>query len=117
MGGGGVERERGQWWINTTQHKAEGNRDIEGIKLQLNVKLNKVGILECRGRIEGDNPIHLPRNCIYTQKVVVEQVEQALLAKLHGGVALTMTRICEQFWVPKLRYLVKRARCNCHDKI
>ena len=32
-GGGGVGRERGQWWINTTQHKAEGNQDIEGIKL------------------------------------------------------------------------------------
>ena len=52
-----------------------------------------MGILECRGRIEGEYPIYLPRDCTYTEKVI----EQAHLATLHGGVAMTMPNVRERF--------------------
>ena len=58
-------------------------------------------------------PIYLPRNNTYTQKVV----EQAHQNTLHGSVAMTMAKVRDRFWVPKLRCLVKRIRSNCHGCI
>jgi hypothetical protein len=75
---------------------------IEAIKRELNLQPNEMGILECRGRIEGEYPIYLPRDCTYTEKMI----EQAHLA--------TMANVREWFWVPELRCLVKRMRSNCH---
>ena len=40
-------------------------------------------------------------------------VEQAHLTTLHGGVASTMARVRERYWVPKLRRMVKKARSDC----
>jgi hypothetical protein len=98
------------WWIKKVQRRAEGDQNIEGVKRELNLQPNERGILECRGRIDGEYPIYLPRDCMYTRKVV----EHAHLTTLHGGVAMTMAKVRERFWVPKLRSLVKRTRSDCH---
>ncbi|CAB4007533.1 Hypothetical predicted protein [Paramuricea clavata] len=103
-------KERDMWWIKGAQREAENSQEIEAIKRELNLQPNEMGILECRGRIEGEYPIYLPRDCTYTEKVI----EQAHLATLHCGVGMTMANVRERFWVPKLRCLVKRMRSNCN---
>ena len=103
-------QKRDVWWIKKVQNEATNNPETEAIKRELNLQLNESGILECRGRIDGEYPIYLPRNNTYTQKVV----EQAHQNTLHGGVAMTMAKVRDRFWVPKLRCLVKRIRSNCH---
>ena len=54
--------------------------------------------------------MYLPRESIFTKKVI----ERAHLATLHGGVAMTMAKVRERFWVPKLRRLVKQVRKACY---
>ena len=103
-------KKRDVWWIKRVQNEATNSPETEAIKRELNLQLNESGILECRGRIDGEYPMYLPRNSTYTQKVV----EQAHHNTLHGGVAMTMAKVRDRFWVPKLRCLVKRIRSNCH---
>ena len=98
--------EQRKWWTRRVQ---QSERIPEDEKIQLNLQPNADGLLECRGRIEGDYPVFLPRNNIFTQRVV----EQAHLSTLHGGVATTMAKVRERYWVPKLRQLVKQVRSNC----
>jgi hypothetical protein len=97
------------WWTKKAQQDAAINGEIEKSKVQLNLQLNGEGVLECRGRIDGDYPIFLPQDHLFTRKLV----EQAHLTTLHGGVAMTMANIRDHYWVPKLRQLVKRVRSDC----
>ena len=78
-------------------------------KLQLNLQWNADGVLECRGRIQGEHPIFLPDSVLYTIKVV----QRAHVTTLHGGVGLTMAKVREVQWVPRLRKLTKRVLRNC----
>ena len=41
-------------------------------------------------------------------------VEEAHKETLHGGVGLTMARVCARYWIPKLRQLTKKVRKSCH---
>lgn len=66
------------WWIKRAQREAQSNGEFEKVRWQLNLQANEMGILECRGRIEGEYPIFFPENHIYTQKLV----EQAHLSTL-----------------------------------
>ena len=61
-------------------------------------------MLECRGRIQGEYPIFLPDSALYTFKLV----QRAHVTTLHGGVGLTMAKVREVQWVPRLRQLTKR---------
>ena len=74
-----------------------------------NLQLNDSGLLECRGRIEGEYPIYIPQSHLFARKLV----ERAHQSTLHGGVGMTMAKIREQYWIPKLRQLVKRVRTQC----
>ena len=94
------------WWIKRVQRDIEDTIEMEKVTAQLNLQPNEEGILESRGRIEGDYPIFLPREHTFTRKLV----EQAHLATLHGGVGTTMAKVIDRYWVPKLRQLVKRVR-------
>lgn len=98
------------WWIKRAQSEAKRDPEFEKIRLQLNIQQNESRILECRGRIEGDYPVYIPRNSTLAKKLV----ERAHLATLHGGVAMTMTKVRERFWIPKLRRLVKQVRKDCY---
>ena len=66
-------------------------------------------MLECRGRIQGDYPVYLPDSAPYTVKVV----QRAHVVTLHGGAGLTMAKVRERFWVPRLRKLVKSILKSC----
>ena len=98
------------WWITQAQREAEKSEGFEMVKRELNLQENEAKVLECRGRIESKYPVYLPRNHIFTSRVV----GQAHLVTLHGGVGMTMAKVCECFWVPKLRSLIKHVRSKCH---
>ena len=65
--------------------------------------------MECRGHIQGEYPIFLPDSALYTIKVV----QPAHVTTLHGGVRLTMAKVCEVQSVPRLRKLTKGVLRNC----
>ena len=89
-------------WEKKTQKKCAGLEQFEDDKLELADE--SCGALECRGRIQGDYPVYLPDNEMYTEKFV----QHAHEATLQGGVSLTMAKVRETHWVPRLRQLVKR---------
>ena len=60
-------------------------------------------MLEFRRRIQGDYRVYLPDSALYTVKVV----QRARVVTLHGGAGLTMAKVRERFWVPRLQKLVK----------
>ena len=98
-----------KWWIVRAQRDETSSDEFKHDQVNLNLKPNNDGILECRGRIEGEFPIYLPRNHPFTRKLV----EQAHLMTLHGGVAMTMAKVREVYWISKLRQQVKRVRSEC----
>ncbi|KAK3748474.1 hypothetical protein QZH41_005911 [Actinostola sp. cb2023] len=97
-------------WVKRAQASASESDQFEEDKLQLNLQPNSEGVLECRGRIQGEYPVFLPDNQLYTQKVVMD----AHLTTLHGGMGLTMAKVRQQHWVPRLRCLTKRIVKSCH---
>ncbi|XP_028413680.1 uncharacterized protein LOC114536536 [Dendronephthya gigantea] len=66
-------------------------------------------ILRCVGRIKGYSPIYL-ENGSFVEKLICHDHEQTL----HLGIASTMGAIREEWWVPRLRSLVKKAINGCH---
>ena len=97
------------FWVKRVQTKAPLDKYYQEDQLQLNLKPNSEGVLECRGRIQGHYPVYLPDSQRYTEKFIT----QAHLATLHGGVVSTMAKVREQYWVPRLRRLTKRVVKNC----
>ena len=83
-----IEQQR-FWWTKRAQLDSQTSAHFEEDKLQLNLQPNDQGILECRGRIEGEYPIYLPESDPYTDKLV----QQTHLMTLHGGVLLTMAKV------------------------
>ena len=98
------------WWTNQAQQSAQQQPNFQADKLQLNLQYNSQQVLECRGRIMGEYPIYLPDDHPFTAKLVFN----AHLSTLHGGVGLTMAKVREKYWVPRLRRLVKKLRGSCH---
>ena len=101
-----IEEQR-QLWVRRVQNNYPER--VEEDRLKLNLQTNKDGVLECRGRLQGHYPVYIPDTSIYAEKLV----EHAHENTLHGGVGLTMTKIREQHWIPRLRRLVKRLINRC----
>ena len=80
-------------------------------RLQLNLQLNQDRLLECRGRLQGIYPIYIPDGTIFAEKLI----QHAHKATLHGGVGLTMAKVREQYWIPRLQQQVKRVIKQCHS--
>ena len=97
------------WWTNRTQIEARNSKNFPADELQLNLQPNKSGILECRGQIIGVYPIYLPDDSLFTFKFV----QQVHLTTLHGGVTLTMAKVKDTHWVPRLRRLTKKVIKSC----
>lgn len=96
------------WWTKRVQAEATSSKKFSADKLQLNLQPRDSGILECRGRLIGAYPIYLPDD-LFTFKFV----QRAHLTTLHGGVTLTMTKVRETHWVPRLRALTKKVIKGC----
>ncbi len=88
------------FWIK----RAQTNCDIEEDRMRLNLQINAEGLLECRGRIQGQYPLYLPDTHPFTAKIV----EDAHLRTLHGGVGMTVARVRKCYWVPRLRQLTRK---------
>ena len=54
--------------------------------------------------------------CVFSCPFTIKLVFQANLSTLHGGVGLTMAKVREKFWVPRLRRLAKKIRRSCNSK-
>ena len=76
---------------------------------QLNLQPSEEGVLECRGRIQGEYPMYPPDSALLAAKIV----QRSHVTTLHGGVGLTMARVRQKFWIPRLRKLTKRVVRNC----
>ena len=53
--------------------------------------------------------MYLPADALFTRKLV----QRIHVETLHGGVTLTMAAVREEYWIPKLRKLVKSVRSAC----
>ena len=94
------------FWEKRVQQDCDYGDDKE----RLNLQENSQGILECRGRIQGHYPIYLSDKHIFTIKLV----EDAHLRTLHGGVGMTMARVRERYWIPRLRQLARKVIKKCY---
>ena len=97
-------------WVRTVQSRSQMTEKFQSDNLSLNLQENHQGILECRGRIQGDYPVYLPDKELFSEKLVAH----AHKTTLHGGVGLTMAKVRERYWVPRLRRLTKRVIRNCN---
>ena len=79
-------------------------------QLRLNIQPNEDGVLEYRGRVHGFYPIYIPGSSLWVRKFV----EHAHKSTLHGGVGLTMVKVRERHWIPRLRRLAKRVIKDCY---
>ena len=77
---------------------------------QLNLVKNQQGVYQCQGRIQGDYPTYIPRNCKLPEKIVQHFHKKTL----HEGVILTMTAARDQFWISRLRQLTKGVIKKCY---
>ena len=91
------------WWIRRVQKGAERDPHFRADQLQLNLHPNGEHVLDCRGRIVGQYPIYLPDSHSFTAKMVF----QDHLSTIHGGIGITMSKVGERFWIPRLRRLAK----------
>ncbi|XP_028418013.1 uncharacterized protein LOC114543407 [Dendronephthya gigantea] len=79
-------------------------------QLRLNLQRNVNGLFECRGRIQGLYPIYVPLATLLSEKMI----EDAHVETLHGGVGLTMTRLRQRYWIPRLRQSTKKVIAGCY---
>ena len=90
------------------EKQAQKSGEVEKDRMVLNLQLNQEGLLQCRGRLQGEYPVYLPDTSLYSQRIV----EEAHLQTLDVGVGLTMTKLRSRYWIPKLRKLLKKVRRN-----
>ena len=88
------------YWVRREQRKVPNGLEKPGWKL---VKDERTNILKCVGRIQNYRPTYLEKG-LFVQRLVKHVHEKMM----HLGTASTMAAIREQWWIPKLRSLVKR---------
>lgn len=66
--------------------------------------------LECRGQIDGDYRRYVSDSHLFADKLVTEAYQNTL----HRGICLTMGKVWEQYWVPRLQHLTKKVVKKCH---
>ena len=102
--------EQKKFWIRRAQQDFKETDGFKDDQQRLSLQLNEEKLYECRGRLQGQFPIYIPRKHIVSEKLV----EDAHAETLHGGVGLTMSKIREKYWVPKLRQLSKQIIRKCY---
>ena len=98
------------FWTKRVQNSAAGSAPFKEDQAKLNLQRNDDGVFECRGRIQGDYPTYLPDTTLYSEKLV----QRAHEITLHGGMGLTMAKVREDSWIPRLRRLAKRLIKQCY---
>ena len=93
-------------WIRKVQRHIPEDTESNGWRLE---KDEGTKTLRCVGRIQGYSPGYL-KNGLFVEKLIRHVPEQTL----HLGVARTMSAIREEWWIPRLRSLVKKIINGCH---
>ena len=78
--------------------------------VSLPLQLDNTGIWRVNSRIQGYKPIYIPRGSGF-DILMVRHFHQLIG---HGGVSLTMGKVRERFWIPKLRMIVKSVIHRCY---
>ena len=73
-------------WVRFTQTWKE-------IRTDMTLAKDETGLVRCTGRIQEYQPIFIPRESTFTRRLV----EHCHLQSLHGGVAVTMSKVREKF--------------------
>ncbi|XP_046858560.1 uncharacterized protein LOC124452010 [Xenia sp. Carnegie-2017] len=97
-------------WIKMVQAGVAENPKSQTDLIQLNVQPDDDKILRCHGRIQGELPIYLPDDALFTVKLV----GNAHLETLHGGVILTMAKILKELQCDVSNHL-KELRVNAKE--
>ena len=97
-------------WIKRTQIKVEGTEVFLKEKEQLGLQKNEQGIYVFHGRIQGEYPVYLPSQELFSETIVVN----AHRSTLCGGSGLTMAEVRQTCWIPRLRTIAKRVRKSCY---
>ena len=98
-----------KFWEKGRQVRCQGTSGFQEDQQRLNLQKNADGLYECRGRIQGDYPIYLPDDALFSKRLVLH----AHLQTLHEGVSLTMAKIREKYWIPRFRRRTKRVINEC----
>ena len=101
---------RVKFWIKRATEEYSITESFKTDQATLNLVSNADGLLECRGRIQGNFPIYLPPTALITEKIV----HNAHVQSLHGGVASTVAYARQRYWVPRLRQLSKKVIRKCY---
>lgn len=96
--------------IQRAQETCETANYFPEHKLRLNLQKNSNNLYECRGRVQGEYPVYIPKESMLAGKIV----QDAHLRTIHGGVSMTMAEVRRHYWIPNLRSLVKKARKACY---
>ena len=67
------------------------------------------GIARWVGRLQGEEPIFIPRESLYATKVCEKKHSEVG----HKGVNITMAKIREKYWIPRLRTILKKEKRKC----
>ena len=84
------------FWIKKTQDQGRNSPKFDEDRVRLNLQENEEHILECRGRIQGEFPVYLSDENIFSEKLVADAHKKTL----HGRVGYTMSKIRETYWIP-----------------
>ena len=86
------------------------------VKNQLNLKLDKSGILRCHGRMENTEltqgakqPKLLPKDEYFTQLVIEDHHHRIL----HSGISQTLAQIQHEYWIRCGHAVVKKVLKDC----
>ena len=96
-------KEAEETWVLITQ-------GVSDMTTNLRIDKDEAGILRCNERIQGYTPILIPKKSALARCII----EHCHLQTLHGGVATTMNKVRQKYWIPKLRALVKSVRNKCN---
>ena len=69
------------------------------------------GIIRCVGRIINDQPIFLPRESTYAIRICEDTHRKVG----HKSVNFVMAAVRSEFWIPRLRTVVKRIKRDCES--
>ena len=97
-------------WIKQVQSNHHQTEKFMKDRETLNLQKNASDMYVCMGRIDGDYPIYLPTNDVFTEKLIQHSHKKTL----HGGVGFTMADVRKDYWIPRLRQLTKSAIHRCH---
>ena len=97
-------------WIKRTQGRVENTEVFQNEKEQLGLQKNVQGVYICCGRIQGEYPVYISTQELFSEKVI----ENAHRSTLCGGFGLTMAEVLQKCWIPRLRKIVKMVRKSCY---